>query len=716
MKYQLTITGLFAVILLSLPAELLAQRAFSHNQADPYASLSDEEITELLLDSESPSEDAIDKTVIVSASRHEIDAYESSRMDSSLSKTRIQELTARTTPEMLDSLPGFWLQKTNHGGGQPIVRGRFGNHILLLFDGIRLNNSIYRSGCNQYLNTLGRQLIQQVEVIHGPAAVQYGSDAIGATINVIPRDPLDGWSLVGNGILLGLHSQAGSADEEFSSSLSAALRTESMAALVNVSYSDFSDLRAGARVGKQPYTGYEQSTFDARLSSRLTHNQHLKLSYSGMRQINVPRSDMCSELDCLYYDEQFRDLVYAKYRATDIGSLSARIDASLSYQRHHERWRRNRIDKDMLQRQRIDVDTLGAWFQVLLPLSSHMISFGAEVYHDQLQSGRTDSTLNGAGAQEVRGKFAPRADYSLADVYIQDEWMVAEDWVLRLGSRLSTHWANIPNDPLIGTFRNQAAGLVGSISVLWHLSDWFNINVGLHQGHRSPNLYDLTATGRFSAGWDVANPKLEAEDALMAEIGIKARSKYFRGSLFYYYTHLDNLIERTPWLIEGLPSYDGEAVFHRANIHSGAIQGVELAGQIRLGRYASVFFNAAWTEGNNLSQGVTPLSRIPPFNGLAGLRIQSKHATLFFEFSSRFAEHQDRLSIQDVNDVRIGPNGTGGFVVLSASCGWRIAKNTIWRLSANNLTDKLYRYHGSGIYQPGINIRTAIDFNYEMAM
>ncbi len=97
--------------------------------------------------------------------------------------------SSRTTPEALIGMNGVFVQKTNHGGGSPFVRGLTGNQTLIMVDGIRMNNSTFRYGPNQYLNTIDAFTINRIEVAKGTGSVQYGTDAIGGVIQVITKEP-----------------------------------------------------------------------------------------------------------------------------------------------------------------------------------------------------------------------------------------------------------------------------------------------------------------------------------------------------------------------------------------------------------------------------------------------------------------------------------------------------------------------------------------------
>ena len=105
-----------------------------------------------------------------------------------LHQKHIQSRQMRSAPEAIALLPGVFVQKTNHGGGSPMLRGLTGNQTLLLMDGIRLNNATYRYGPNQYFNTIDLFSLEKIEVLRGSGAVQYGSDALGGVIQAFSRE------------------------------------------------------------------------------------------------------------------------------------------------------------------------------------------------------------------------------------------------------------------------------------------------------------------------------------------------------------------------------------------------------------------------------------------------------------------------------------------------------------------------------------------------
>ena len=108
-------------------------------------------------------------------------------------------------------------------------------------------------------------------------------------------------------------------------------------------------------------------------------------------------------------------------------------------------------------------------------------------------------------------------------------------------------------------------------------------------------------------------------------------------------------------------------------------------------------------DGNSV-----PADRIPPLNGRLGL-VWRPGESLRFEPYLDFASRQDRLSPRDENDPRINPDGTAGFGTLNLLFSWQASERIATGLRLQNLGDKNYREHGSGIDAPGRNIGLWLD-------
>ncbi len=191
----------------------------------------------------------------VAASRHEQLVTDSPRAISVVTGAELRERNYRSTPEAVAEVVGVFVQQTNYGGGAPIVRGLVGHQVLILIDGIRLNNAAYRLGPNQYPDTIDINQIERIEVVRGAGSVLYGSDALGGVINIVTRRavaPADGARPVKTRLFNRLASADGSAVGRAELSGGAG----PLLFIGGATLKHFGDLRGGSRSGLQPFTGY----------------------------------------------------------------------------------------------------------------------------------------------------------------------------------------------------------------------------------------------------------------------------------------------------------------------------------------------------------------------------------------------------------------------------------------------------------------------------
>ena len=156
-------------------AFLLGPLSPAHAQVVPDQSSAELELTELL------------KVRAVTGARHDQRIVDSPRQIVVLTADDIRRRNYRSTPDALADMMGVFVQETNDGGGSPIIRGLVGNQVLIMVDGIRLNNSSFRLGPNQYFNTIDLNQIERIEVVRGAGSVLYGSDALGGVVNIITK-------------------------------------------------------------------------------------------------------------------------------------------------------------------------------------------------------------------------------------------------------------------------------------------------------------------------------------------------------------------------------------------------------------------------------------------------------------------------------------------------------------------------------------------------
>lgn len=650
---------------------------------------------------------------VVSGSRHEQRQIESPQSTSVITGDEIRRRNYRNIPEALSSLAGIMVQYTNYGGGAPIIRGLIGNRILILIDGVRINNAIYRLGPNQYLNTIDIYRVERIEVVRGPGSVLYGSDALGGLINIITRKTPQ-VTAVGSASEFGagLHARLSSADRGVSTraQFEGAWRRFSMTG--GVSLKRFGDLRAGGGIGRQLHTGYDENAGDLKLAYSLAADREFTVSVEQLDQRDVRRTDaILGGAESRYdWDPQSRQMLMVQYKH---GAVGRSIDGwQAGFTSQHQVERINRIAASRpgtLRRHDDQVRTEGLFFQATSHHGSrHQFTYGVDFYVDRVRSRRDDLDLLRGTSVPAKGTFADGSRFKSVATYVQDEIAIGQGLILNLRARYNdAHLSASPADPLTGAVKihNDSKAVTTGAYLSRRLRPGLFLVGGVGQGFRAPNVDDSTILGSFSSGFEVPNQQLRPERVTNYGTGVKYQSKRISGTASVFLSRIRDLIDRAPGLYMELPFLDvngngvkdrgEEAVFQRTNVGQARTHGFELDSTLRLNERWSAWANASWIRGVDTVQQA-PLTRVPPAKGEAGLRWQSPRR-FWLEPSLYYAWRQTRLSSQDRADRRIAPGGTAGFVLAGLRAG--VSLGPLGNLTAvfDNLTNRAYRYHGSGI-------------------
>lgn len=652
---------------------------------------------------------------VVSGSRHEQRQIESPRSMSVVTGDEIRRRNYRTIPDALNSLAGVMVQYTNYGGGAPIIRGLIGNRILILIDGIRINNAIYRLGPNQYLNTIDINRVERIEVVRGPGSVLYGSDALGGLINIITRKAeTHGGSPE---FRAGLQARLSSEDRGVSTraQMEGGFRRWSMTG--GVSLKRFGDLRSGGLVARQLNTGYDEAAGDAKLTYSISADREFTVSVEQLQQEDVRRTDVLAAGSDRRYDwsPQLRQMLVAQYKHGRVGRLIDGWQVAFTSQRHLEEV--NRITASRPNTLRLNEDrvrTEGLAFQATSHWGErHLFTYGLDNYRDRVGSHREDLNLLLGTRTVEKSTYADGGRFSSLAEFVQDEIQINPALMLNLRARYSRfHVSGMTTDAATGTVsvHNDPAAITAGAYVSRRLRPGLFLVGGVGQGFRAPNLDDSTIVGSFSGGFEVPNPELRPEHAINYETGVKYQSNRVSGTASVFMSRFRNLIDRAPGFYQKLPFLDlngngrkdkGEdAVFQRMNVGRARIAGVELEGSLRLNQAWSAWANSSWIRGVDLNQHA-PLTRIPPAKGETGVRWQTTSRKIWLEPWMFYAWRQTQLSTADLADRRIAAGGTPGFALAGLRAGVSLGDIGVLTVSLGNATNKAYRQHGSGIDGPG---------------
>jgi TonB-dependent heme/hemoglobin receptor len=642
-------------------------------------------------------------TLVVTATRVERELFDTPQAVTLVDSMEVEEYNVTSTPDLFDFATGVYIQKTNLGGGSPFIRGLTGKQVVILVDGVRLNNSYYRFGPHQYLNSIDPNIIERVEVVRGPTSVLYGSDALGGTINIITRrrsDFADTQDL--DGLLYGLYDSAVSGG---SVRLQAEGNIGVFGVLGGITRKNLDDLEAGGDIGEQVPSGYNETGADLKFNWQLSQQHEFILATQYLRQYDVPKTSEVTLGDKLKfnYEPQERQLAYFEYRGEDL-DLFDLAKANLSYNRQKEG--EEIIDGDMPTietREVTDVRTLGATLQLTNALGdAQRITYGLEYYRDDYDTSKLEVDLDTGLETSVIPGTPDGAEYKSLGIYLQDEIRLGERADAVLGLRYSAFEADgtLVTETQTETLSLDTSKVTGSLNARYELSPTLNLVGGVAQGFRAPNMEDFF--GRVDFTSEIPNTELEPEESVNWELGLKYRDSATTGEIFYYQADYEELIDR----VEVEPGVE-----QRQNIGSAWIHGIEAGLSHDFDDHWSLSGTLSWTEGED-KETHQPLRRIPPMNGSFRARYNQNYR-LWYELESLFARRQDRLSNGDIRDARIPEGGTPGYAIWSLKAGYNRTPGEQLLVTLENITDKEYKTHGSGLYAPGRSIilsyRLAID-------
>ncbi len=679
--------------------------------------------------------------LVVTAARKQDLIYEVPKLVSIITSEKIQEKNIQQVPELLREEVGVVVQKTNQGGGSPIIRGLKANKLLFLVDGIRLNNATYRGGNVQYLNTIDSETLDRVEIVHGPNSVMYGSDALGGVVNVITKKPLlnqnPGYLFNGS-----VSANLSTADHTRTTHLNFMTSNSKWGVLVDASYKSYGDITRGGQGGTtlmqrlqndsrtkrvlhktQSPNAYDAYGLSAKTLFKVSDLQQITFGYQMNRQNGVPRYDVVETLkdSIRTFDPQVRDLVYLSYVNNHGNSFFNNAIVTLSLQRQFERRFRQKFSS--VNKTTDQFRTLTSGFQLQFNkflAHKHHLVYGTEFYYDKVatKSYQRDMSTNELSARDPL--FPDGSSFLNFGLFVQDAFQVLPKWNLTVGTRLSASRLNAPfRDYLssvnLGTIEQTSTALTGSLGSHVSLSENIHFVTNIAQGFRTPNLDDVSklGPGKGSSFFDVPNPGVGPEKMFSLDGGFKIYSDRLRANIVGFYNHITDLLVRKPAEFNGadfiIDDGDSLAVYHKENAGKAFTTGLAMNAEVVVNSNLSVLGNFSYTYGQNKSAR-EPLTGIPPLNGLLGMRWNSKKYWL--EMNTRFAVNQNRLSAEDKLDLRIPEGGTPGWYTLNLRSGIKLAEAFTIKFAVTNLSDRNYREHLSGLNAPGRNFIFGAQFRY----
>jgi hemoglobin/transferrin/lactoferrin receptor protein len=613
------------------------------------------------------------KEVFLSADKGDVDRSRIAEEVAVYSSKEIQNSVPQTSADMLANIPAVKVQKTQFGGGSPVLRGMEANRILLVVDGVRMNNAIYRKGHLQNSITVSPSTLDKTEVIFGPSSVIYGSDALGGVIHFYTRKPQISERPNVNIEFMARYSTV---NNENTFNASAELQFKKVASFTSITRSQFGDLKMGdfRRHGfddwglqfeysdntdtyynpkpvlnddpsKQRNVGFDQTDFMQKLYVPLKHSNDLmfNLQYSTSSRINrfdklTERSEGELKYAEWYYGPQDRFLFSTQFNMNPNKKWLESGSFTAAYQQIKEsRIQRKFSSFDRSYRyENVDVYSINGDFTTNLDTDlSRNFGYGFEVAYNDVNSTSKGEVLDVVGNQiigvrdyyQVQTRYPDGgSSYLSSAIYASYRQDIGKKSTLNTGIRLTntvldakwidTTYITLPDMDI----RNKNSAVTATVGYVYRPNRDWQVNGVLSSGFRSPNIDDIGKIREKRGDVTVPNTDLLPEFAYNFEA---SALKYFdkrRSHIGFttYYTLLNNYIVRGPYEIDGKSKiyYNGELSNVVANINMG--NAYLVGGTFLFKAQISNTWNArgslTYTKGDTYDTK-EPMSSIPPIFG-----------------------------------------------------------------------------------------------------
>ncbi len=671
-------------------------------------------------------------------------------------RAELRQRPVRLLLDVLAAEPGVLVQQTTAGQGAAFVRALTGSQVLLMVDGVRLNNGTFRQGPSQYLSSVDPEIMERVEVVRGASSTLYGSDAMGGVINVVTRRagdllrPGESWTAEGS------YTFDGATDgsrARISGAVAAPDFLSGLELFGGVSFGSWSHLKPGGGLPPQDPTGYDQRSGDLRLDLQATRRLRVEMSGQHSEQSHVPRYDRYVDFrapgvdgggvgrNALYlFEPQDRSLARLK------GSLAANrpwmstLDVQVSWQVQREgRAIRGQslvdgvvVPSDRVRHVSDDVRSvaLDIQGQAIRADGRGGVTYGLEMWDnvtrshgrdEDLATGIETASLRWSGSEAVpTGRFPDGSRFGGGALYafVDELWRMFR---VQLGGRGSVYRTTTRvGDAYGGDVRSRIGNVTGEIGLVYRAMPGLSVRARAAQAFRAPNIYDLTLVGDVPGGVSLPNPDLDPERGHTLEMGAAWTRGSAAAELTVFRIVIDGIMDRdlgTSGFASASAVGSGQLrLLTVQNLGSATVDGVEGSLSAELPARGRLDLSASWTLGDAVvvrdgERAAEPLSRVPPPTMSHRVRwpLSRDGRSAWIEYSGRMAGRQARLGFRDQLDSRIQIGGTPAYHVHSLRGGVAWGERLRVSVGVENLFDALYRVHGSGIDAPGRHLFVRLD-------
>ncbi len=699
--------------------------------------------------------------ITLSAARFKLSKDEIPQKILSITPSEIILANPQTSADLLESTGQVFVQKSQLGGGSPMIRGFSTNRLLLTVDGVRMNSAIFRSGNLQNVISIDPLMVESAEVILGPGSVVYGSDAIGGVMNFFTLKPNfsfdEGTSFSGH-----FYSRFATANNENTAHADINIGRDNWAFRTGVTYSDFGDLKMGEH-GPDDYlrthyavrqsgvdvmlknddpllqrpTGYDQLNLLQKVRYMPSKNWDLNLGLIYSETSDFPRYDRLDrKRDGIlraaewYYGPQKWFLGNINVNHRSASELFDKIQFTGAYQYFGESRNDRSFGYNILFSTKENVDAWSANLDFEKGLSKSKLFYGFEYVLNNVSSEGSFRNISTSETGETASRYPDGSSWQSLAVYSSYQWKLNERLSLQTGVRYNHVLVKADFDDKFYDFPFDRADIstgavTGSLGINWRQNDIIGWRFGLSSAFRAPNVDDIGKIFDSEPGSVIVpNPGLRSEYAYNAELGADFNfNENIRLALTAYYTYLDNAMVRRDFNLNGETEidYQGEpskvqAIQNAANAY---VYGVEAGLEVDFSVALRLNSQFSYTYGRENEGGnYVPLRHAAPIFGNTHLIWNKRRVKLdlFAEYNGQFdfedlaPGEQDKpyLYALDENGNPYSPS----WYTLNLTGQYELNANWLATVSIENITDQRYRTYSSGIAAAGRNLIIALSYTF----
>ena len=680
----------------------------------------------------------------------------------SVSQKDISLFNPQTSADLLETTGQVYVQKSQLGGGSPMIRGFSTNRVLIAIDGVRFNNAIFRAGNVQNVISIDPFSVERTEVILGPGSVVYGSDAIGGVMNFYTQRPgfsfVDGMSFSGNAF-----TRYSTANNEKTAHLDFNIGMKEWAFLTSVTYSDFEDLVMGshgpddylrtdyvARIDgqdvivqnddpeKQVGSGYNQVNFMQKVRYNPNARWDFDLGLFFTTTSDVPRYDrlirrrdgMLRSAEWFYGPQEWLSTkLQVQHKAENSWFDEAKWIGS--FQQFKESRHNREFGSDILFESFERVVSANTNLNFSKQIGTANLFYGAEYVFNKVFSRARQQDINVGMQMAQPSRYPDGSTWQSLAAYSSLQWKISPEVNFQGGLRYSHVLLAASFDDMFFDFPFSEAdlstgALTGSAGIAWNPNETIGWKANFSTAFRAPNIDDVGKVFDSEPGSVVVpNPDLEAEYAYTGEVGV---SLNFEGVVQLdataFYTHLEDALVRRDFALNGETEiiYQGELSNIQAIQNGGEaeVYGFEAGLNVNFTDYLRLRSQYSITDGYTEEDdgSLAPIRHAAPPFGNTRLTYTGKKLTLdaFAEYNGQF-DFADLAPSQQNNAFLYALDETGNpfspsWYTLNFGAQYQLNEAILLTANLENITDQRYRPYSSGIAAPGRNLILALKYSF----